>query len=153
MYNGNMVIYIGADHGGFELKEQIKSWLSQNSYEVEDFGADSLNPEDDYPDFIILVVEKVVLNSKSLGIVIGRSGNGEAIAANKVKGIRAAVCLNVEMAEKAKEHNNANILSLGADYIQREEAEEIVRTFLDTPFSNEERHMRRLDKIEALENS
>ncbi|OGE17399.1 ribose-5-phosphate isomerase [Candidatus Daviesbacteria bacterium RIFCSPHIGHO2_12_FULL_37_11] len=153
MYNGNMVIYIGADHGGFELKEQIKSWLSQNSYEVEDFGADSLNPEDDYPDFIILVAEKVVLNSKSLGIVIGRSGNGEAIAANKVKGIRAAVCLNVEMAEKAKEHNNANILSLGADYIQREEAEEIVRTFLDTPFSNEERHMRRLDKIEALENS
>src|SRR3989344_1310185 len=153
MYNGNMVIYIGADHGGFELKEQIKSWLSQNNYEVEDFGADSLNPEDDYPDFIILVAEKVVLNSKSLGIVIGRSGNGEAIAANKVKGIRAAVCLNVEMAEKAKEHNNANILSLGADYIQREEAEEIVRTFLDTPFSNEERHMRRLDKIEALENS
>lgn len=147
------MIYIGADHGGFQLKEQIKLWLKEDGVEVEDLGADSLDPEDDYPDFIIPVAEKVASDPGSLGIVIGRSGNGEAITANKVKGARAAVCLNVEMAKKAKEHNNANILSVGADYIQEEEVKNIVKTFLETPFSNEERHVRRHKKDEELENS
>lgn len=145
------MIYIGADHGGFKVKEEIKAFLSESGEEVEDLGANSEDPEDDYPDFIIPVAKKVAENPDSLGIVLGRSGNGEAIAANKIKGIRAAVCLNSEMAKKAREHNNANVLSIGADYINPEEIKEIVQTFLNTPFSNEERHKRRLQKIADIE--
>lgn len=145
------MIYLGADHGGFKLKEEIKDYLASQGIKTEDMGAVSLNPGDDYTDFIIPVARKVASTPDSLGIVIGRSGNGEAIAANKIKGIRAALCLNEKMAEKAKDHNNANILSLGADYISLEDAKKIVQKFLDTPFSNEERHIRRLKKIEGLE--
>lgn len=144
------MIYLGTDHGGYFLKEQIKQWLTQDHIEFEDLGAYSLNPEDDYPDFIIPVAQKTAADPKSLGIIIGRSGNGEAIAANKIKGVRAALCLNEEMAKKAKEHNNANVLSLGADYTSQDEVRKIVKIFLETPFSNEERHVRRLQKIENL---
>ncbi|OGE33090.1 ribose-5-phosphate isomerase [Candidatus Daviesbacteria bacterium RIFCSPHIGHO2_02_FULL_36_13] len=147
------MIYLGSDHGGFEFKEGIKKYLSEKGIEVEDLGAHSLDPADDYPDFIIPVAQKVTGNPGSLGIVLGRSGNGEAIAANKVKGIRAALCLNEEMAKKAKEHNNANILSLTGDYMSVEEAKKVVQAFLDTPFSGDERHIRRLKKITELENS
>lgn len=147
------MIYLGTDHGGYKLKEEIKNWLTTNNYQVEDLGAHALDPNDDYPDFIIPVAQKVAADPQSLGIVIGRSGNGEAIAANKVKGIRAALCLNEEMAKKAKEHNNANILSLGADYIQHDQVKRIIKTFLETPFSNEERHVRRIEKIKNLEQS
>lgn len=147
-----MKVYLGADHGGYELKEEIKKYLSEHSIETEDLGALSLDPTDDYTDFIIPVAKNVASTPDSLGIVIGRSGNGEAIAANKIKGIRAAVCLNEKMAEKTKEHNNANILSLGADYVTFEDAKKIVQVFLDTPFSEDERHIRRLKKIEELEN-
>ena len=146
------MIYLGSDHGGFEFKEEIKKYLLEKGIQVEDIGASSLNPEDDYPDFIIPVASKVASNSGSLGIILGRSGNGEAIAANKVKGIRAALCLNEEMAKKAKEHNNANILSLGGDYISVEEAKKVVQAFLDTPFPGDERHVRRIKKIEDIEN-
>lgn len=142
---------MGTDHGGFELKEEIKSWFKQDSIKFEDLGADSFNPDDDYPDFIIPVATKVASDPQSFGIVIGRSGNGEAIAANKVNGIRAALCLSEEMAKKAREHNNANIISLGADYISADEAKEMVKVFIETPFSNEERHIRRIDKIKKLE--
>ena len=145
------MIYLGADHGGFDLKEELKKYLAEEKEETEDMGASSLDPNDDYTDFIIPVAKQVASTPNSLGIIIGRSGNGEVIAANKIKGIRAALCLNETMAEKAKDHNNANILSLGADYISVEEAKKIVRRFLDTPFSNEERHIRRLKKIEELE--
>lgn len=145
------MIYLGADHGGFELKEEIKGWLSEMGQKSEDMGAYSLDPEDDYTDFIIPVAQKVVASPESLGIVIGRSGNGEAIAANKINGIRAAVCTNVEMARKTREHNNANILSLGADYVTKQEARDIVKAFIETPFSNAERHVRRLKRIEELE--
>lgn len=147
------MIYLGADHGGFAFKEEIKQYLSDRGIETEDMGASTLDPNDDYTDFIIPVARKVASTPDSLGIVIGRSGNGEAIAANKISGIRAVLCLNEKMAEKAKDHNNANILSLGADYISLEDAKKIVQKFLDTPFSNEERHIRRLKKIEALEKS
>jgi len=147
------MIYLGADHGGYELKEVIKQFLTENNLTFEDLGADNLNPQDDYPDFIIPVAQKVASNPNSLGIILGKSGNGEAIAANKVKGVRAAVCLNEQMAKKAKEHNNANVLSLGADYISMVEAKNIVKVFLDTPFSNEERHIRRIEKIKKIEQS
>ena len=145
------MIYIGADHGGYALKEKIKMWLAEEAIETEDLGAVAFNTDDDYPDFIIPVAQKVVSNPGSLGIILGRSGNGEAIAANKVKGARAAVCLNERMAVKAKDDNNANILSLPGDYIDPEVAKKIVKIFLDTPFSNAERHVRRLKRIEEFE--
>ena len=144
------MVYLGTDHGGYQLKEEIKAYLAQNNISAEDLGAHTLDPEDDYPDFIIPVAKRVASDPSSLGIIIGRSGNGEVIAANKIKGARAALCLNEEMANKAKQHNNANILSLGADYITQDVAKKIVKVFIKTPFSNEERHVRRLKKIESL---
>lgn len=148
-----MKVYIGVDHGGYQLKEELKKYLSELGYAVEDVGAHELNPEDDYPDYVFPTAESVARNSGSMGIVIGRSGNGEAIAANKVKGIRAALCWNEEVAKKAREHNDANVLSLGADYISLDEAKNIVKTFLETPFSEEERHKRRIEKISEYETS
>ena len=145
------MVYIGADHGGYELKEKIKEWLTEDGIETEDLGAHGFDPDDDYPDFIIPVAQKVVSSPGNLGIILGRSGNGEAIAANKVKGGRAALCLNEEMARRAKEHNNANIISLGADYINQEDVRKIVKTFIETPFSNADRHVRRLEKIKKFE--
>lgn len=146
-----MKVYLASDHGGFELKEELKEWLSQNGVQFEDTGAHTLDPEDDYTEFVIALAKKVASEPESFGIVLGRSGNGEAIAANKVPGVRAAVCLNEMMAEKARSHNNANVLSLGADYISTEGAKKVLQKFLNTPFSNEERHIRRLKKIEELE--
>lgn len=142
-----MKVYIGADHGGYQLKEELKGYLKELSYGVEDMGAHELDPEDDYPDFVFPVARRVASEPDSKGIVIGRSGNGEAIAANKVKGVRAAVCWNEEVAKKAREHNNANVLSLGADYITTDNAKKIAKAFLETPFSGEERHKRRIEKI------
>lgn len=147
-----MKIFIGADHGGFELKEKLKLFISNLGHEIIDEGANEFNSADDYPDFIIPVSRNVVNNPGSLGIVLGRSGNGEAIAANKIKGARTALCISAEHARKAKKDNDANILSLGADFIEENTAEEIVKTFIDTPFSNEERHIRRLNKIKEIEN-
>lgn len=145
------MIYIGADHGGFELKEKLKAWLLENGFETEDLGAYTLNPSDDYPDFIIPVAEKVANDHGGTGIILGRSGNGEAIAANKVDGVRAAICLDAEMARKARSDNDANVLSLGADFVDFDTAKRIVKTFLETPFSNGERHIRRLEEIEEVE--
>lgn len=145
------MVYLASDHGGFNLKEQIKIWLLEKSIAFEDLGAYKLDVNDDYPDFIIPVSYKVAQDPANLGIIIGRSGNGEAICANKIKGIRAAVCLNEEMAKKARQHNNANILSIGADYISETEAKKMVKSFIETGFSNEERHVRRINKIQNLE--
>ena len=113
-------------------------------------GNIKLDPEDDYPDFVIPLAEKVSKEPDSFGVVLGRSGNGEAIVANKVKGVRAALCLNEKMAKMAREHNDANILSLGADYIDFETAKNVVEVFLTTPFSNKEKHKRRIEKIKKL---
>lgn len=147
------MIYLSSDHGGFEFKEQIKDWLTDNNYQYEDLGAKTLDPGDDYPDFIIPLAKMIAHHPHDLGIILGRSGNGEAIAANKVKGVRAAVCFNEKMAEKARDSNNANVLSLGADYLSIESAQKIVKTFLETSFSKAERHVRRLKKIEELEDA
>lgn len=146
-----MKVYLGADHGGYELKERIKSWLQEWEYAFEDMGATRFDPSDDYPDFIIPVARQVSSEKGSLGVVLGRSGSGEAIAANKVRGVRAAVCLNEEMAKKAREKNNANVLSLGGDLVDEAVAKRIVKVFLETPFSKEERHKRRLGKIDEVE--
>lgn len=142
-----MKVYIASDHGGYELKEELKKYLGDLGFVIEDMGAYKLDPADDYTDFVFPVSERVAQNPDSFGIVIGRSGAGEVIAANKIKGIRASFCQNEEMARLAREKNNANVLSLGADFIDIETAKRIVKTFLETPFSGEERHKRRIGKI------
>jgi ribose 5-phosphate isomerase B len=152
-----MKVYLASDHGGYQLKEQLKSYLSEKGFEVEDMGNNKFDPDDDYPEFIIPLAERVVKEQEEgrqvRGIIFGRSGNGEAIVANKVKGIRAAVCCSVEMARKAREHNDANVLSLGADYVDEDQSKSIVDIFLNTEFSDEERHQRRVEKIISYENN
>lgn len=146
-----MKIYIGTDHAGYDLKEKIKTYLGELGYEVEDKGAILNNPEDDYPDFIKPVAEAVSIDTESKGIILGGSGQGEAICANRTKSIRATVWYggNLEIVKLGREHNNANILSLGARFINEEEAKNAVKTFLETKFSGNERHVRRLNKIDV----
>jgi ribose 5-phosphate isomerase B len=146
-----MKTYIAADHGGYELKKELISYLQEKGYAIEDMGNKEHDLQDDYPDFVFPLAEKVAKEMGATGIVIGRSGNGEAIAANKVKDIRAAVCLNIQMAKKAREDNDANILSLGADYVDLKTAKKIVDIFLETFFSKEEKHKRRINKITSYE--
>lgn len=145
-----MQIYIGSDHAGYELKEKLKIFLSHLKYEVEDKGAFSLEPTDDYPDFIIPVAEAVAKDEDSFGIILGGSGEGEQISANKVDGVRAIEYYggNLEIVKLGREHNDANILSLGARFINEEEVKEAVKLFLETKFSGDERHIRRINKIE-----
>lgn len=142
-------IYIGSDHVGYELKEKIKSFLADLSVDVVDKGAFEENPSDDYPDFVIPVAKEVAKDENSLGIVLGGSGEGEQISANKVDGVRAIEYYggNLEIVRLGREHNNANILSLGARFIDEDEAKDAVRLFISTPFSEEERHIRRINKI------
>jgi ribose 5-phosphate isomerase B len=153
-------IHIGADHAGFELKEELKSFLESNGYEVIDHGAFEFDEQDDYPDFIFPVAESVVIDTESAGIVIGGSGQGEAICANRVKGIRAVVFNGQYESQDgrevpneivlSREHNDSNVLSLGARFISVAEAKEAVELWLETDFSGDERHIRRLQKIERL---
>ena len=152
-----MNIYIGTDHAGFQLKEELKKYLEDLGCTVEDMGAYGFNEADDYPDFIFPVVKAVaeeILNGHdSRGIVIGGSGQGEAIVANKAKGIRAAVVYDEYSAKMSREHNDANIISLGSRTLSSNKAKELVKIWLDTSFSNEERHKRRIEKIKAIENN
>lgn len=144
------MIYFGSDHAGFELKEELKKHLLGLGYQIEDKGAFKYNPDDDYPDFVLLVAQAVAKNSnKDLGIVIGGSGQGEAMATNKISGIRAIVLYNYneEIIKLSKQHNNANVLSLGARFISVEDAKKAVKLWLETKFSEEERHKRRILKI------
>lgn len=144
-----MKVYIGSDHAGYELKEKLKIFLIELGYKVEDKGAYKLDNNDDYPDFIVPVAESVAKNEGSFGIVLGGSGEGEQISANKVEGIRAIEYYggNLDIVRLGREHNNANILSLGARFIKEEEAKEAVKLFIETNFSGEERHMRRINKL------
>ncbi len=146
-----MKIYLASDHAGFELKEALKKYLTELGYGGEDKGAYSLNSEDDYPDFIRPVVEAVAADPEHVrGIVLGGSGQGEAMIANRYKGVRAAVYYGgqLEIVKLSREHNNANILSLGARFISEYEAKEAVKLWLETPFLGEVRHMRRIEKID-----
>ena len=143
-------IFIGADHAGFKLKEKIKKWLLDKKLEVEDVGALKFNPLDDYPDYAEKVARKTV-KEKSLGIVICGSAQGVCIVANKIKGIRAVVPFSTKEAELARKHTMANILCLSGWYLNPLKAKSLVKTFLTTPFSKEERHIRRVEKIKALE--
>ncbi len=159
-------IYLAADHAGFDLKNALVSHLQTLGYEVEDLGASVLNPEDDYPNYVTPLAERVAAEPDTRGIVIGGSGQGEAMCANRVKGVRAIVfygkmrvtaALEVEggksqdgydIVRLGRRHNDANVLSLGARFISVEEADEAVRTFLETPFAADAvRHSRRLSKF------
>ncbi len=146
------MIYIASDHAGLELKQKLIAHLEQSGQKVEDCGAFQFDGQDDYPDFIHPCAVKVSQNPGSMGIVLGGSGNGEAIVANKVKGIRAAVYHggHEEIAKLAREHNNANVLSLGARFMSVDEAKRAVDLFIETGFEGG-RHQRRIDKIASLE--
>jgi ribose 5-phosphate isomerase B len=140
-------IAIGTDHAGYRYKEKIKGFLANAGHEVQDFGTFS-DESCDYPDFIFPVAKAVAAGEFERGIVLGGSGNGEAIAANKIRGIRCAVCWNTLSAEMARRHNDANVLSLGERMIYEDQLEAIVTTWLETPFDGG-RHERRIQKIEA----
>ncbi len=141
-----MKISIASDHAGFVYKEGLKKHLKSRNYEVTDYGTDT-SESCDYPDFIIPAAESVANGNSDIGIVLGGSGNGEAIASNKVKGIRCAVCWNVESAGLAKQHNNANMISIGQRMVSLEVAKDIVDIWLNTNFEGG-RHINRIKKIE-----
>jgi len=147
-----MLIYIGADHRGFQLKESLKKYLKDSGYEAVDVGNDKYVATDDYPDFAALVGRKISLDPEnSRGILICGSGVGVDIAANKFKNVRSALAFNAEQAAMSRSDDNANVLSLAADYLSEDDAKKILSVWLATPFSGEERHRRRLRKIEDLE--
>ena len=152
-------VYVATDHGGYELKEKLKPFLASLGHEVEDCGAHEFNVEDDYPDFIIPCAKKVAGDPGSFGIIIGASGQGEAMAANRVPGARAAVFYGeptqkqidsdgkeIDIVTSARNHNNANILSLGARFLTEEEIQGKIEQFLATPFGGG-RHIRRVEKL------
>ena len=143
-----MKVAIGSDHGGYELKEFLKSYFKENNVAFDDYGTDS-NQSVDYPDFGKKVAQAVLTNTYDFGIVICGTGIGISIAANKVKGIRAALVYNEETARLAREHNNANVIALGGRTTSNEDAIKIVNAFMKAVF--EERHQKRLDKISEIE--
>ena len=144
-----MIIHIATDHAGLELKEKVKSYLSKLDYEVIDHGAYEYDALDDYPDFIFPCAEAVSNDSNSKGIILGGSGQGEAMAANRVKGVRAAVCYNGpdEIIKLSRQHNDANILSLGARFMSEQEMYKIIELWLSTDFESG-RHKRRIEKLD-----
>lgn len=174
------MIYLGSDHRGFQLKVKIKEWLKEWGYTFEDMGALEYNQDDDYPDFVSKVAQKVSEDpKKNKGIILGMSGQGEAITANKFKGVRAVVFYGPsnkywiwsfllrfwpallsfliyrnsfeKIIKLSREHNDANVLSLGAGFLHEKLAKYILKNWLETNFSGEERHIRRINKIKELE--
>ena len=146
-----MRVYLGADHAGFDLKNIIANHLKEAGHEVIDCGAHVYDADDDYPAFCIEAALRVVNDPGSLGIVLGGSGNGEQIAANKVKGARCALAWSEETARLAREHNNAQLIGLGGRMHSKEEALAIVDAFLEQPWSEAERHQRRIDILAEFE--
>ncbi|MBX4198553.1 RpiB/LacA/LacB family sugar-phosphate isomerase [Candidatus Parcubacteria bacterium] len=149
-----MKIFISSDHAGFELKGHIMAHLQGHNIEVMDLGPHTFDATDDYPDLIPLVAQEISANRpEEFGIILGYSGQGEALVANKFKNVRAGVYYGgpVELVKLMREHNNANIMSLGAHFLTKEEAESAVDIFINTYFSGHERHVRRINKISQLE--
>ena len=145
----NKTIVLATDHAGFELKEHVKKFLSEKGYDIKDFGALEYDGLDDYPDFI-LPAAKYISEHKLIGIIFGGSGQGEAMAANRIKGIRAAVFYNGpdEIVELSRLHNNANILSIGARFVSNQEVEKVIEIWLSTDFE-EGRHKKRINKLDS----
>jgi ribose 5-phosphate isomerase B len=148
-----MRVHIGSDHAGFELKAHLLAHLESTGYDVVDHGPVEFDPVDDYPPYVMRAAAAVVGDAGSLGIVIGGSGNGEQIAANKVRGVRAALAWNDDTAGLAREHNDANVVSLGARMHSADEATRLVERFLTTAYSGEARHARRIAMIDGYETS
>lgn len=146
-----MRVHIGSDHAGFEVKNRLTEALRASGVEVVDHGPHMYDALDDYPPFCIRTAEAVAVDDGSLGIVLGGSGNGEQIAANKVAGVRAALAWSVDTARLAREHNNAQVVAVGARMHSFEEVHQLVEVFIRTPFSGEARHERRLDMIHGYE--
>ncbi len=146
-----MKIAVGSDHAGFELKENVKRFLQEKGCKYHDFGAEDIDPQDDYPEYGRKVAEAVASGEYERGIVICGTGMGVAISANKVPGIRAAACYTADMARISREHNDANVLALGGRIATKEQALDIITVWLETPFSEEERHARRIKQINDIE--
>ena len=147
-----MRIHIGSDHAGLELKAELVKHLTNNGHDVTDHGPHEYDALDDYPDFCIPAAEAVAQDPSSLGIVLGGSGNGEQMAANKVKGIRAALAWSIETAKLAKDHNNANVIAVGGRMHEISFVKEMIDAFIGEPFSHDERHVRRIKKISDFDN-
>ncbi len=149
-----MKIYIAADHAGFELKSHLVTYLQETGVDVMDLGPFEFNKMDDYPDIISLVAQEISANRPNeLGIILGLSGQGEALVANKYPNVRAGVYYggSLEIVKLLREHNDANVLSLSSKFLTPEEAEDAVDTFVETQFTGDERHIRRIEKITQLE--
>ena len=142
---------LAADHGGFSLKDELAPWLRDQGFEVEDLGANSLEPADDYPDFADAVALAVASGRVQRGIILCGSGVGASVAANKVRGVRAGLCHDTYAAHQGVEHDDMNVLCMGARIIGIELAKELVTSFLNARFTGEERHQRRLGKLLAIE--
>lgn len=144
-------IFLSGDHAGFKLKGKLKPWLEKKGFEVKDFGPHKYNKNDDYPDFVIPMARAVVKDKNSVGIIVAGSGQGEIIAANKIKGIRAALFYggNPKIVKVTREHNDANVLSFGSRFVTENEAKKAIDIFLKTPFEKG-RHRRRLKKFERF---
>ncbi len=146
-----MRIAVGGDHGGFSLKETLAADLAEAGHQVEDVGAHTLDPADDYPDFARAVAQAVAAGHAERGIMVCGSGVGACVAANKVLGVRASVCHDTYSAHQGVEHDDLNVLCLGARIVGIELAREIATAFLNARFTGEERHQRRLNKVKAME--
>jgi ribose 5-phosphate isomerase B len=149
--SAHMRVHIGSDHAGFDLKKFLVAALSEDGHDVIDHGPETYDAEDDYPTYCIPAAEGAVAEDGSLCVVIGGSGNGEQIAANKVIGARAALAYDLDTAKLGRQHNDANVISIGARMHTEEEALEMVRMFLATPFSGDERHARRIRLLAEYE--
>ncbi len=148
-----MRVHLGSDHAGFELKEHLVEHLTGQGFEVVDHGPPTLDPADDYPPYCLRAAQAVAADPGSLGVVIGGSGNGEQIAANKVRGVRSALAWSAETAVLARQHNDANVLSVGARMHSREECTAFVEAYLAEPFSHDPRHQRRITMLSDYETS
>jgi ribose 5-phosphate isomerase B len=146
-----MRVHLGSDHAGFELKQQLSRWLADEGHEVIDHGPVAYDPDDDYPPYCLRAGAAVVADPGSLGIVLGGSGNGEQIAANKVVGVRAALAWSEETALLARQHNDANVLAVGARMHALDEVTGFVKAYLTTGFSGAERHARRIAMLTEYE--
>jgi ribose 5-phosphate isomerase B len=148
-----MRVYLGSDHAGYELKMHLVNHLTKQGHDVVDVGPHVYDPEDDYPAFCLHTGARVVADEGSLGIVIGGSGNGEQIAANKIDGVRAALVWRTEIAQLARRHNDANVIAIGAREHSPDDATSFVDTFLATPFSGDPRHARRIGQLADYEHT
>jgi ribose 5-phosphate isomerase B len=150
-----MRVHLGSDHAGLELKEHLLGWLADHGYDVVDHGPFVYDAEDDYPVFCLRAADAVAADQQdgqqALGVVIGGSGNGEQIAANKVPGVRAALAWSVETAELARQHNDANVVSVGGRMHGLEDMTRFIEVFLTTPYSGEQRHTRRIEMLADYE--